>query len=57
MIYLKIQQINKGQITHRKRAKDRNRYFTVKNTQMVNKYFKRFTIALATNERQIKASM
>lgn len=34
-----------------------DRYFTIKNTQMVTKYFKRFTIALATNERQIKASM
>lgn len=34
-----------------------DRYFTIKNTQMVTKYFKRFTIALATNEGQIKASM
>lgn len=56
MIYLKIQQINKERINKKKKwPKDINRYFTVKNTKMVNKNVKRFTRALATNEKQIKA--
>lgn len=58
MIYLKIQQINKERINKKKKwPKDINRYFTVKNTKMVNKNVKRFTRALATNEKQIKAQI
>lgn len=49
--------IRKGQKAHRKLAKDVNSYFTVKNTQTVNKYLKKFTIALATKDRQIKTSV
>lgn len=56
-IFKSRKSIRKGQKAHRKLAKDVNSYFTVKNTQTVNKYLKKFTIALATKDRQIKTSV